>query len=67
VLAWLVSIKPWRPVYDGSKTSRGPAGNYFVVLVSSDNGRLVGSAAGYRPELAGRAGGSGWGEAELAG
>jgi hypothetical protein len=67
VLAWLVSVKPRRPVYDGSKTSRGPAGNYFVVLVSADNGRFIGSAAGYSPQLAGHRGGSGWGEAELGG
>jgi hypothetical protein len=64
-LAWLVSVKPHRSVYDGSRTSRGPAGNYFVVLVSARDGRFVGSADGYSPELAGRAGGPGWAEAEL--
>jgi hypothetical protein len=66
-LAWLVSVKPRRPVYDGSKTSHGPAANYFVIIVSARNGRFVGSADGYSPELAGRSGGSSWGAAELAG
>jgi hypothetical protein len=65
-LAWLVSVKPRKPIYDGSKTSRGPAGNYFVVVVRARDGRFLGAADGYSPALANRSGGGGWGTAELA-
>jgi hypothetical protein len=65
-LAWLVSVNPRNPVYDGSKTSRGPAGNYFVVVIRAHDGRFLGAADGYSPALANRSGGGGWGTAELA-
>jgi hypothetical protein len=66
-LAWLVSVQPRKPVYDGSKTSRGPAGNYFVVFIRARDGCLLAAAAGYSPTLANRSGSGGWGMGEVAG
>jgi hypothetical protein len=65
-LAWLVSVKPRKPVYDGSKTLRGPAGNYFVVVIRARDGRFLGAADGYSPALANRSGNGGWGTAQFA-
>jgi hypothetical protein len=66
-LAWLVSLKPRKPVYDGTKTSPGFAANYFVVIIGARHGRFLGSADGYSPALAHRSGRRGsWETAQLA-
>jgi len=61
-LAWLVRLKPRKPVYDGTKAALGPAANYFVVIIRTRDGRFLGSEDGY----ANRSGGAGWSTAELA-
>jgi hypothetical protein len=67
VLTWLVALEPRRPIRDGSARSRGRAANYVVAFIRARDGRFIGDAAGYSPQIAGRPGGSGWGMAELAG
>jgi hypothetical protein len=62
-LAWFVALKPRHPLYDGAGT---PAANYTVAFIRADDGRLLGDAAGYSPELAGLTPGTAWGMAELA-
>jgi hypothetical protein len=65
-LAWLVRLKPRKPVYDGTKISPGFAANYFVVIIGARDGRFLGSADGYSPALAHRSGHRGWETAQLA-
>jgi hypothetical protein len=65
-LAWLVSVKPQKSVYDGTKTAPGRAGNYFVVLICARNGRFLGAADGYSPALANRSGSGAWMTAQFA-
>jgi hypothetical protein len=43
------------------------AANYVVAFIRARDGRFIGDAAGYSPQIAGRPEGSGWGMAELAG
>jgi len=63
-LAWLASVKPRRPVYDGTKTSPGPAANYCVVVIRARDGRFLADEDGYSPSLANRSGSGGWATGE---
>jgi hypothetical protein len=63
-LTWLVALKPRHPLYDGRGGSRGPAADFMAAFIRARDGRFLGDAAGYSPQLVGRAGGSGWGMAE---
>ena len=61
-LAWLVSVRPHRPVFD---SKRKPAANYFIVAIDARNGRWLGDTDGYSATLANRAGSS-WAVAKWA-
>lgn len=61
----MVALKPRHPLYDGSAGSRGPAADYMEAFIGARDGRFLGDATGYNPQLEGRAGGQEWGMAEL--
>ena len=63
-LTWVVALKTRRPLCNESCDK--PA-NYVVAFIRARDGRFLGDAAGYSPQLAGRPGTGGWGMAELAG
>jgi hypothetical protein len=65
-LGWLASIKPRKPVHDGTKISPGQAANYFVILIRARDGRFLAAEDGYSAALANRPGGGGWGTGEFA-
>lgn len=64
-LAWLASVEPRRPVYGGTKTSPGPAANYFVVVIGAGDGRFLADENGYSGALANHRGGPGWATGEF--
>ena len=65
ILAWLASVKPRKPVYDGTKTHRGHAANYYIVVVRASDGVLLAAVDGYSPALDNRSGRGGWGTGEF--
>ena len=64
-LGWLASVKPQKPVYDATKTDRGHAANYYVVVIRASDGVLLAAVDGYRPALANRSGRGGWATGEF--
>jgi hypothetical protein len=64
-LAWLVSVKPQKPVYDGTKTDRGHAANYYVVVIRASDGVLLAALDGYSPAVTNGSGRGGWATGEF--